>query len=610
MNKARQIADRPRRLSGPSVRWSGPRANGYSRPARSPRVPTHGAPMTLATLLLTLMTSRALAAGGGARGPSLSTQMPSLADVLRQDGWQAAPELSGIFQPGRVFIVDGAAHVLAVAECTDTPPVRSTYTGMEVVSQLQGGVRVRLGAATAEASAGLAKSLKFGAPVHISLPAMAFAPTSDCREALSRSPPGAYVIREALEAEIAEQTCGRVDATGRFAVFGQADASLAESCAQVSLEPVIVAVRVVPIEQWLASQPGGALPRAGAGNTAGRAATTVPDSGAANGSSAASAKPDPFVSDTQQKAAAIVEARRWLDQHEAAMRRTLDAAEAQLRAEAAAAFEAATSAVQADQDAAVPLLEAFIAKYQHSEASAVVAGEVGRRPVEIPEVEAARALLMPASAGREPTPGVLLADHGMRMVRVSLRGRVIEVSDTEVTQSAWQAVMGTNPARFDRCKGDCPVEQVSWLDAIAFCNALSETEGLTPAYAGTGTATKRLPGASGYRLMTRSEWEILAGDEADYAGGDDIRQVGWTTMNSEGSPHPVRERRPTKTGLFDLSGNVAEWMEDGGLEMRSVAGGCWSGPAMEASRHGVRTEPISYRGDDVGLRVVRDHHQD
>jgi formylglycine-generating enzyme required for sulfatase activity len=157
------------------------------------------------------------------------------------------------------------------------------------------------------------------------------------------------------------------------------------------------------------------------------------------------------------------------------------------------------------------------------------------------------------------------------------------VGITEITQGLYTAVTGTNPSQFAACGEDCPVENVSWCDAVAFSNALSTLDGLTPAYrlpAGFGPGMSdtacwnladevaRVPGASGYRLPTEAEWEFAAraGQDEPYSGGSDLEAVGWaaagTSAEALPSPHPVGTKQPNAWGLHDLSGNVFEWVED------------------------------------------------
>jgi len=115
-----------------------------------------------------------------------------------------------------------------------------------------------------------------------------------------------------------------------------------------------------------------------------------------------------------------------------------------------------------------------------------------------------------------------------------------------VTQGQWQKVMGSNPADFKN--GDnYPVEMLSWEDAQRYLRKLSESGG------------KR------YRLPTEAEWEYAArsgGKEEKYSGGDDIDSVAWYKENSGNQTHPVGQKMSNGLGIYDMCGNVWEWVED------------------------------------------------
>jgi len=118
-----------------------------------------------------------------------------------------------------------------------------------------------------------------------------------------------------------------------------------------------------------------------------------------------------------------------------------------------------------------------------------------------------------------------------------------------VTQAQWEAVMGNNPSHF---KGDAsrPVERVSWDDAQAFLQKLSTREG-----------------GKSYRLSTEAEWEYAcrAGSTGDYCFGDDatkLKEYAWYDKNSGGTTHPVGQLQPNAWGLYDIHGNVSEWVQD------------------------------------------------
>ncbi|MDR1031047.1 MAG: SUMF1/EgtB/PvdO family nonheme iron enzyme [Treponema sp.] len=120
----------------------------------------------------------------------------------------------------------------------------------------------------------------------------------------------------------------------------------------------------------------------------------------------------------------------------------------------------------------------------------------------------------------------------------------------EVTQAEYEAVMGSNPSAFRG--GGLPVETVSWLDAVEFCNRVSRAANVTPAYTISGANVTWNRGANGYRLPTEAEWEYACGEWID----------GWLGGNSGRMTHPVGQLAPNRYGLYDMTGNVQEWCWD------------------------------------------------
>jgi formylglycine-generating enzyme required for sulfatase activity len=169
----------------------------------------------------------------------------------------------------------------------------------------------------------------------------------------------------------------------------------------------------------------------------------------------------------------------------------------------------------------------------------------------------------------------------------------------QVTQEQYQAVMGSNPSYFTSAvdgesgtPGKLPVEQVSWYDAIVFCNKLSVLEGLRPVYDINGKtdpanwgaipeySSKKwnkvvmVSGADGYRLPTEAQWEYAcrAGTTTAYNTGAAISDdTGWYEENSGGKTHQTGLKPANTWGLYDMHGNVWEWCWDRFAEYSSEA---------------------------------------
>jgi formylglycine-generating enzyme required for sulfatase activity/serine/threonine protein kinase len=153
----------------------------------------------------------------------------------------------------------------------------------------------------------------------------------------------------------------------------------------------------------------------------------------------------------------------------------------------------------------------------------------------------------------------------------------------EVTQAQYEAVTGQNPSYFShkavgknavagQSTDQLPVENVSWLDAVKFCNLLSEKEGLRPFYQIGGETVRVLDwNAPGFRLPTEAEWEYAcrAGNAAAYCFGADASQLGeyaWydgiSRANGTRCTHPVGRKLPNGFKVHDMHGNVWEWCWD------------------------------------------------
>jgi formylglycine-generating enzyme required for sulfatase activity len=344
--------------------------------------------------------------------------------------------------------------------------------------------------------------------------------------------------------------------------------------------------------------------------------------------------------EVKSRAAAGATPRELLKGHGALWRRSLAMAAAALTAGWAAGWAASQLAPDLEE-----VTRDFFLEQRHSRA-------VGELPRTLRLVEggilsktdlrpamiriAAGTFLMGSPAAEEGRDD----DEDQHQVEIT---RDYYLAQTEVTQAQYQAVLGENPSNDPQCGGDCPVESVTWLDAVRYANALSRSEDLEPCYQIDGDDVSWQLGLDclGYRLPTEAEWEdaARAGSADRYAGTGDPAEVcifanvadaagkrenpAWAVFECDdgyASLAPVAKFQPNGLGVHDMTGNVWEWVWDwyGSYDGRAMGpigppsgrnrvgrgGSFYDDPRGARVAYRNRDEP-STRYANLGFRVAR-----
>ncbi|MFP4974415.1 formylglycine-generating enzyme family protein [Paenibacillus sp. CN-4] len=157
-----------------------------------------------------------------------------------------------------------------------------------------------------------------------------------------------------------------------------------------------------------------------------------------------------------------------------------------------------------------------------------------------------------------------------------------------------------------------PAVNLSWLDAVKFCNILSRHAGLQECYVIDPQEVRVIWNrkADGYRLPTEAEWQYACKADTDGYRYGDLGEIAWYRDNAEGRAHPVGGKKPNPWGLFDMLGNVWEWCWDvydervyG--EYRIFRGGSWAEEARGCGATCRRRSHPTFRIDDLGFRLAR-----
>ena len=220
------------------------------------------------------------------------------------------------------------------------------------------------------------------------------------------------------------------------------------------------------------------------------------------------------------------------------------------------------------------------------------------------------------------------SDFGISYADVKGKGGIknLLVSTTEITQATYREVTGSNNSH--NRGANFPTDSISWYDALVFCNTLSIKSGLTPCYSiggstnpddwgeapaqndSTWNKVKLNSKANGYRLLTEEEWEFVAKgginkEKTKYSGSKDIGTVGWYLKNSDAKSSAVAQKKENSLGIFDMTGNLFEWVWEASGKYATQKGGSFSSNENACTIENSETCQRWSRRFENGLRICR-----
>jgi len=186
--------------------------------------------------------------------------------------------------------------------------------------------------------------------------------------------------------------------------------------------------------------------------------------------------------------------------------------------------------------------------------------------------------------------------------------RSFSIARNQVTKAQYAA--GRGELVTNEQVRDSPVQSISWVEAVSWCNEVSRMFGLTPAYMISGTDVRWHVSADGFRLPTEAEWEwaCRAGTTGPRYGP--LPEIAWTDDDRVDGPQPVGLKHPNSFGLFDMLGNVWEWCWNyvdtaRYADYRTLRGGGWADKHWSVRASVRRGSMPGAQLDDVGFRLAQ-----
>jgi len=566
------------------------------------------------------------------RGGTLpvAQKVPSIEDVVRDEGFVPTPSQSETYRPGVVLVPNArGGHDEVHPDCIGVEPTIKIMSQSSIATSLSAGVSARLTAARGQVAVGVEKRLSFVDPEQRTIPFSALSPTEDCSAGLETAArftdlSHAILVYDVLIAQIQNTVCTKADASGRVMLLGEAEAAAYSECVQESDAQVPLGFKFVPLSQVftsaVATSPTPALPSptTGSGGTTGGA-----------------------FGDVSGIAAQIRQAEELKARLEGELQDCLQAEAGKVQQSAKRDWATLgqlrdLATTEAGRKAAETQVKKFVALYEGK--TVTCWNDLGERSGTVTPREVADARLFLSS----PPPGAS-GKAGIEWVRIpggtfqmgSNNGRSnekpvryvpsFELMKTEVTVGQYRECVEAGS-----CSEPTAYSSSGWEKS---CNWGQSGREDHPINCVDWEQAQDFAAWAGGRLPTEAEWEYAArsgGKAWTYPWGDEKATCSRAVMDDGGNgcgqnrtwPVCSKPAGNSTHGVCDLAGNVWEWVQDGyhdsysgapgdgrawedGASYRVIRGGGWGNIAsyLRAPHRSGSGPP--YRYIRLGFRLAR-----